>query len=43
VRPAALQAIAKQALARKTGARGLRSISNMRCSTPCMNCRMKAM
>ncbi len=39
IRPAALTAVAKKALERKTGARGLRSImEGMPCSTSCMNC-----
>jgi ATP-dependent Clp protease ATP-binding subunit ClpX len=41
VRPSALKAIAKKALARKTGARGLRSIVEQ--STSCMTCRLHRM
>jgi ATP-dependent Clp protease ATP-binding subunit ClpX len=35
----ALGAIAKKAIERKTGARGLRSIMEASCSTPCSTCR----
>ena len=44
IRPAALQAIAQKALARKTGARGLRSILEKRsCSMSCTICRQSEM
>ena len=35
----ALGAIARKAIDRKTGARGLRSIIKASCSTPCSTCR----
>ena len=43
IRPSALQAIAKKAIARKTGARGLRSFLSMLYSMLCLSCQAKKM